>query len=390
MNLFNLKLSTLHLAIFLLLSTFSLFSQNNSEIGCATETSEETLEFYKSIQTELKQTEKNFMSKTASSKGAHDIKFEEIPIKAHIIRNSKGDKGLSIDELSASIENLNTIFKETFIRFTVNDDINYIDDDGFCHFHKSDEQNLTKNNYAEGYLNIYFIEEIENQSHNSICGYANISKNANRIFVKNSCVPNGSTLTHEIGHLLSLIHTHGPNDNQTTELVDGSNCDTDGDGICDTPADPKLSSDNVDNFCNYIGSETDANGDRYHPDTRNIMSYAYKECRTQFSSEQSARMYAFYQYIKSSFINPNEEDVSEETFASLKLYPNPVTGGLLSVYIPTADSSVHYKISNLYGQLFSEGVLSNTKQIDVNSLSAGAYILTLSNDKTKVTKKFIK
>ena len=29
-------------------------------------------------------------------------------------------------------------------------------------------------------------------------------------------------------------------DKKTTELVDGSNCDTDGDGICDTPADPGL------------------------------------------------------------------------------------------------------------------------------------------------------
>ncbi|MBU3821827.1 zinc-dependent metalloprotease [Flavobacteriaceae bacterium XHP0103] len=390
MNLSNLKFDALHLAIFFLLTTLSLSSQNKNEIGCATETSQKTLEFYNSIRSELKISEKNFMSKSASSKEAHDIQFEEIPIKAHIIRNSNGNSGLSTEELHQSINNLNETFKEAFIQFKVNDDINYIDDDGFCHFNKSNEKELTAYNYAKGYLNIYFVENLENQAENSICGYANISESANLIFVKNSCVTNGSTLPHEIGHLLSLIHTHGPNDNQTTELVDGSNCDTDGDGICDTPADPKLSSENLDNFCNYVGTETDANGDKYQPDTRNIMSYAYKGCRTQFTSEQSARMYAFYQYIKNSFINPNEEDVSEETFASLKLYPNPVTGGLLSVYIPTAGTSVHYKISNLYGQLFSEGVLDNTKQIDVNNLSSGAYMLTLSNEKTKVVKKFIK
>ena len=389
MNLFNLKFSVLHLAILFLLTTPNLFSQSINEIGCATETSKETLEFYKSIRSELKKTESSFLSKSSSSKARHDIKFEEIPIKAHIIRNSNGDNGLSADALNQSIDDLNDIFKKAFIQFVLDEDINYIDDDGFCRFNKSDENELTKNNYAKGYLNIYFTENLENQAQNSICGYANISDGANLIFVKNSCVTNGSTLPHEIGHLLSLIHTHGPNDNQTTELVDGSNCDTDGDGICDTPADPKLSSENVDNFCNYIGTETDANGDRYYPDTRNIMSYAYKGCRTQFSNQQSARMYAFYQYIKNEFINFSEDENSEQAFANLKIYPNPITGNTLNIQTETSGESLSYQISNLYGQILSQGILNST-QIDVNNLSSGAYILTLNGKTGKVTKKFIK
>ena len=72
---------------------------------------------------------------------------------------------------------------------------------------------------------------------------------------------------------MGLYHTH-----QTSrfgyELVSGSNCDTAGDLICDTPADPGLSSSNVDTTCKYKGTSRDPDGNTYNPDTRNVMSYS--------------------------------------------------------------------------------------------------------------------
>jgi len=54
-----------------------------------------------------------------------------------------------------------------------------------------------------------------------------------------------SVLSHEFGHCLGLFHTHsgmGCNDFvNCAEDIDGDNCETCGDLICDTPADPCLS-----------------------------------------------------------------------------------------------------------------------------------------------------
>jgi len=65
-------------------------------------------------------------------------------------------------------------------------------------------------------------------------------------------------------------------------LVNGTNCSTAGDDLCDTPADPGLSTLNVSSTCNYIGLTTDANNQQYMPKLRNIMSYTRKSCRTEF------------------------------------------------------------------------------------------------------------
>jgi hypothetical protein len=81
------------------------------------------------------------------------------------------------------------------------------------------------------------------------------------------------------------------------ELVDGSNCATDGDQLCDTPADPTLECDSTDPGynvtaypgCGYFGTETDPNADSYSPDTHQFMSYSCKLCRDSWTPEGEAR-----------------------------------------------------------------------------------------------------
>lgn len=79
---------------------------------------------------------------------------------------------------------------------------------------------------------------------------------------------------HEVGHALGLPHTHDVI--TEAELVDGSNCTTAGDFICDTPADPNLGMAGMIDYttCSYIGTATDANGQPYAPLVDNIMSYS--------------------------------------------------------------------------------------------------------------------
>ncbi len=96
-------------------------------------------------------------------------------------------------------------------------------------------------------------------------------------------------LSHEIGHVLGLPHTHGPtNSGTTTELVDGSNCSTGGDKFCDTPADPNLNG-KVDDDCRYTGTSRDLNGMEYHPLTNTVMSYTASHCADSLTPMQYAR-----------------------------------------------------------------------------------------------------
>lgn len=96
-----------------------------------------------------------------------------------------------------------------------------------------------------------------------------------------------STSPHELGHSLNLYHTHqgtAPGTSGCSENINGSNCTTCGDYVCDTPADPGLNSNNVNQGCVYNG----AGG--YMPLTNNLMSYSPSNCRTNFTSGQGTRM----------------------------------------------------------------------------------------------------
>ncbi|MBK9047683.1 MAG: hypothetical protein IPL74_13565 [Bacteroidetes bacterium] len=94
------------------------------------------------------------------------------------------------------------------------------------------------------------------------------------VAVTASNLNDNSTLAHELGHYLGLYHTHETSNG--VEYVNGSNCGTAGDLLCDTPADPNLFSCS-NSSCQYTcPTLTDPLGQFYSPLMDNIMSYAYK------------------------------------------------------------------------------------------------------------------
>jgi len=287
--------------IIVLCSCFTATSQNEKQ--CGTLTTPESDKYFKNSLPEVRQFEEEYYQKALQRSSTA---LSNVPVKIHVLRNDDGTGGLSESTINTIISDMNEFYSNAFLEFFICDGINYIDNSDYFDF-STDEQNaLTMSNNVSNIINIYFANSVSTTNGGGLCGYTFSPGGPEIILMDNSCALNGSTMPHEMGHFFGLAHTHGTtNGSLTTELVDGSNCDTDGDFICDTPADPQLGFGNVSSSCNYFGDDTDANGDTFSPNPSNIMSYSRKSCRTEFSNQQYARIYGVYQTSRSEMLCSN-------------------------------------------------------------------------------------
>lgn len=237
----------------------------------------------------------------------HIISFAKapvsIPLTIHLVARSNQQDALSQTALNQAITELNEYFLPANVQFFLCS-VRLIANDSYFDFNKGLESEITQQHNVDNTLNLYFVNNIVTNS-GLVCGYAYLpSADKDHIFLTNNCVENGTTHLHEVGHYFGLFHTHGKYANEPNlELVDGSNCTTTGDDVCDTPADPNVSNVNDDN-CNYTGSTKDANGDLYQPDPRNIMSYGNNHCRDFLSAGQYQRIAYFAEQRKTELTCP--------------------------------------------------------------------------------------
>ena len=282
--------------IVLVFNSFILFAQQHNHSSCGTEITPEAMQNFYKIKGEIEKLESEFLAKSNARRAS--TLPTSIPIKAHIIRNTDGSGGLSESDLMDALDIVNNFYANAGLNFFLCEGINYIDNTNLYNFSSAEEVSMTSAHGVDNAVNIYFANSVTSNG-NSVCGYAYLPFGNNpreTIMMVNSCTTNGATLTHEIGHFFGLLHTHGPsNTTLTDELVDGSNCSSSGDLVCDTPADPQLSNSNVTNDCTYIPLIRDANKELFAPNPRNIMSYSRSSCRTELSPQQYARVNAFSQ-----------------------------------------------------------------------------------------------
>ncbi len=234
-----------------------------------------------------------------------DLIRYRIPVKFWIYRNNKGNKGASDEKIKAFMDSLNYYHKTNYtgFRFYIREieSINKTKRLNLGYYTEAPLQTIF--HHTKGCVNVYVSDSIKKKKHNAtyvVRGTYNMITKS--VIIQQNTSKTG--LTHEIGHYFGLLHPHrnfkkGKRKQESvsrTRAFKGSAkkgliCERNGDGLADTPAEPRLNF-LVDNDCNFSGQAlTDNWGDHYQSQTNNIMSYpTHYRCRNSFTLSQKAVM----------------------------------------------------------------------------------------------------
>ena len=244
--------------------------------------------------------------RTVKTDGPYHVK-----VFFHIIKRADGtgDCSLQPQDISQCLQVLNNDFAPFNITFD-SLGLDYIYNDRYYNWpvlSDSEYAQLVRTNHHTNTIDIYLRSKdlLARARANSIPGRAIVIEGDTTNRVLFACT---SALSHEMGHCFGLYHTfHGSRAENTEhghpvgcpELVNGTNCDTCGDYVCDTPADPYYMEGYNSNDCTWNNTDSvDANGQYYAPDTRQIMAYVPTHCRQHFSEGQGERMMEFIRYAE--------------------------------------------------------------------------------------------
>jgi hypothetical protein len=202
-----------------------------------------------------------------------------INIYIHIIRTSAGTGGLTTAQVDNAIAVMSDDYSSMNICFT---EIgrSYINNNTYYNFTSGLFSSLVAQNPHTNAIDIYLLPAV---------GYGGRADGIpGSALVLDGGYAGTKVLSHEMGHCLGLYHTHsglGCGDYANcAEAINGSNCASCGDRVCDTPADPCLSG-LVNASCAYTG------GSGYTPLTNNIQSYTTPGCMMNFTAGQSSRIH---------------------------------------------------------------------------------------------------
>ena len=244
-----------------------------------------------------------------------------IPVKFWIYRDDNGIGGPTQIQIQKMMDNLNRLYNQvndTRIGFYMKCEPTYINNSANLHKTTTGALILFGAHSENGSINVHVVNSL---SGNNV-GFS--VPGTNSVIIErrsyNGPVPT-TTLAHEVGHIFGLLHTHqysALNSKCLTECVSRTRnwpffsfcfanrfkkvCESTGDALKDTPADPNLINNNA---CTYILGGADPWGDPYPntgsemPDPKNIMSYnADDNCVDHFSRLQIAVMLRTIKWTK--------------------------------------------------------------------------------------------
>jgi hypothetical protein len=192
----------------------------------------------------------------------------------HVALDSLGKSNVSPGKIKTYLDQLNKAFEPICISFDYCK-IDTITDYSFDEINDGFEVlALISRFQKKNRINVYLVDTVWYD--NSVSNYFSLN-------TPDSCyviIPkSGVGFEHELGHIFGLLHTHETFYGK--EKVDGSNCTTTGDKICDTPADPKVKLQK----CIFESKKKDVNGDFYQTEIGNFMTH-YFCAHCFFSHEQ--------------------------------------------------------------------------------------------------------
>ena len=289
----------------------------------------------------------------------------------HIVRNSNGQGGINTNKLEDIIYHLNSVFEEHRISF-IKMDVDFIDNSSFVALSENEYESLTNTNRFEQALNYYIVDTMWG----SVYGAAYLRTNAlvvSKNFVTTMVSP------HEVGHSLGLYHTYQGTASGSpgcAETTNGSDCETCGDRICDTPADANI-------------GQTGG----YNPDMHNIMSgYSNKQ---HFTTGQGERMkenlssyYALSNMLSKACADSNFEKPLSPDF---NIYPIPTKGNLFIKTDTQESFSANVKVIDLSRNTkIEQNTNQATTNLDLSSLPTGVYIVKIKTATETKVKQIIK
>ena len=215
-----------------------------------------------------------------------------LKIYVHVIRRSNGTGGQSKQDVYDALSYLYEDFKPHNIYFVWDCQIDYIDKNSW--FQGPNTGIYSVNNHYDG-IDIYLFPSTTSAAG----GRANGVGTSSEFYVSGTWpafgrVAQSSIISHEMGHVINLWHTHhGCELGGTWELTNGSNCSIAGDFVCDTPADPHLGFNVNANTCEWSGIAACSAPEplsSYSPDEEVIMAYTFPGCMEYFTAGQGQRM----------------------------------------------------------------------------------------------------
>jgi len=243
-----------------------------------------------------------------------------VPVTFHLVADDEGLGRADVEDVLKQLCDLNSEFENTGFTFYIDDGFNYIDNSLVFNSPSLGagvaEMIRQKRGVGASSLNIFVTGGTRDIGNGRILGFYAIENDW--VVINKDEMGNGqNTLAHEIGHFFSLAHPHtGWEFNPWTEarhgnpvlldringiqieLVDGSNCETAGDQLCDTPPDYNFGLPWDSRCPTFNLNVMDRNGDTIVPQQNNHMSYFSGCVPYTFTNQQTNVMMAEYGGIR--------------------------------------------------------------------------------------------